>query len=62
MSIVAVICVFLSLTAALGQSFWWRGPAGTSRPWYGNAAFFLELLFTHVFSDVANFKGTGALI
>ena len=40
MLIVAVLCVFLSFIAALGQSWWWRGPVDPARPWYGNAAFF----------------------
>ena len=33
----AVLCVLLLFIAALGQSWWWRGPVG--QPWYGNAAF-----------------------
>ena len=33
----AVLCVLLLFIAALGQSWFWRGPVGQS--WYGNAAF-----------------------
>ena len=37
MAFVAVVCLVLLFIAALGQSWWWRGPVG--QPWYGNAAF-----------------------
>jgi hypothetical protein len=35
---VVVICLFLLLIAALGQSWWWRAPA--PYVWYGSAAFY----------------------
>ena len=37
MAFVCVLCLVLLFIAAMGQSWWWRGPAGTI--WYGNAAF-----------------------
>jgi hypothetical protein len=49
MPLVAVLSVVLLFIAALGQSWWWRGPQGSV--WYGNAAFcwgvfFLDLYLT----------------
>ena len=49
MVFVAVLTVLLLFIAALGQSWWWRGPIGSV--WYGNAAycwgvFFLALYIT----------------
>jgi len=35
MAFLAVLTVLLLFIAALGQSWWWRGP----QVWYGNAAF-----------------------
>ena len=37
MPLLAVLAIVLLFIAALGQTWWWRGPAGTL--WYGNAAF-----------------------
>ena len=38
MPLIAVLCLVLLFLAALGQSWWWRGPEGTL--WYGSAAFY----------------------
>jgi hypothetical protein len=43
MSLIAVLCLVLLFLAALGQSWWWRGPAGSL--WYGSAAFYWGVFF-----------------
>ena len=42
----AVLALLLLLIAALGQSWWWRSPAG---PWYGSAAFYWGAFFLALF-------------
>jgi len=41
MAFFAVVTLVLLLIAALGQSWWWRGPT----VWYGNAAFCWGVFF-----------------
>ena len=43
MALVCVLALVLLALAAAGQSFWWRGPAGTV--WYGHAAFYWGVFF-----------------
>ena len=40
MALLAVLCLVLLFLAALGQTWWWRNPAGPGPMWYGNALFF----------------------
>jgi hypothetical protein len=47
MEIISILCVFLLFIAALGQSWWWRGPAGSL--WYGNAAFYWGVFLLAVY-------------
>jgi hypothetical protein len=49
MAFVAVLTVLLLFIAALGQSWWWRGPAQPGYYWYGNAAFCWGVFFLSVF-------------
>ena len=47
MSFFAILSLVLLLIAALGQSWWWRGPQGSI--WYGNAAFCWGVFFLAVY-------------
>jgi hypothetical protein len=41
----AVLCLVFLFIAALGQSWWWRGPSTPTNYWYGNAAFYWGMFF-----------------
>jgi len=47
MPFIVVLCLVLLFVAALGQSWWWRGPEGAL--WYGHAAFYWGVFFLAVF-------------
>ena len=52
----AVLALLLLLIAALGQSWWWRVPAG---PWYGSAAFYWGVFFLALFLTWPTLKAMG---
>ena len=47
MPFIIVLALVLLFVAALGQSWWWRGPAGTM--WYGSAAYYWGIFFLAVY-------------
>ena len=47
MPFVAVVSVVLLFIAALGQTWWWRGPEGNL--WYGSAALYWGLFMLAVY-------------
>jgi len=57
MPFIAVLCVLLLFIAALGQSWWWRGPGPT--PWYGNAAFCWGVFLLSVYVTWPTLKALG---
>ena len=56
MPFLAVLAIVLLFIAALGQSWWWRTPAG---PWYGNAAFCWGVFFLAVYLTWPTLKALG---
>jgi hypothetical protein len=57
MPFVAVLSVLLLFIAALGSSWWWRGPA--DHPWYGSAAFYWGVFFLAVYLTWPTLKALG---
>jgi hypothetical protein len=56
----AVLSLLLLLIAALGQSWWWRVPAGApGYPWYGGAVFYWGVFFLAVFLEWPTLKALG---
>ena len=57
MAFVCVLSLVLLLIAALGQSWWWRGPAGSI--WYGSAAFAWGVFFLALYVMWPTVKALG---
>jgi hypothetical protein len=57
MPFLAVLCLVLLFIAALGQSLWWRGPAGDL--WYGHAAFYWGMFFLATYMMWPTLKALG---
>ena len=57
MPFLAVLSLVLLLIAALGQTWWWRGPE--SNLWYGHAAFYWGIFFLATFLMWPTLKALG---
>lgn len=56
----AVLSLLLLLISALGQSWWWRVPAGQfGYPWYGGAAFCWGVFFLALYLEWPALKALG---
>lgn len=57
MPFIAVLALVLLFIAALGQTWWWRGAAGTI--WYGSAAFAWGIFCLAVYLTWPTLKALG---
>lgn len=57
MPFIAVLCLVLLFLAAVGQSWFWRGPAG--QPWYGIASLCWGLFLLALYITWPTLKGLG---
>jgi hypothetical protein len=57
MLILAVLSLVLLFIAALGQSWWWRGPDNSL--WYGHAAYYWGFFFLAVYLTWPTLKAGG---
>ena len=57
MPFIVVLCLVLLFIAALGQTWWWRGPDPAG--WYGHAAFYWGVFFLAVALTWPTLKALG---